>query len=299
MRLCRNNPEQLYDKFARRFEGMVQKYRSAKAAERRVAILEGEALARVRASTSNEDLILALENEQTNLIKTIADLVMNGNRAATTSTGVQLPKINDPPELSDGIDPTYEDWVLLMKRKLKGNADQYSTPDLRITYVVGRTKDQARKHLVPRLKDNAIDPYTDAEDIFEYLETIYQDVNKTLKAREKLRKHFFKMSEQFPPFLSEFMRLAAETELPRVEWAEELYRRLSEKLKMMVVSKLEEPGLAFKEFSGHCSRMASRLELMTTQSQRVQTSTSRSTGNSITRGDARTATFGPRIAQYM
>src|SRR4029077_8092535 len=103
MRLCRNNPEQLYDKFARRFEGMVQKYRSAKAAERRVAILEGEALSRVRASTSNEDLILALENEQTNLRKTIADLVINGNRAATTSTGVKLPKINDPPELSDWI----------------------------------------------------------------------------------------------------------------------------------------------------------------------------------------------------
>ncbi|EYE96730.1 uncharacterized protein EURHEDRAFT_452544, partial [Aspergillus ruber CBS 135680] len=47
-------------------------------------------------------------------------------------------KIPDPPMFTDGKEPQFENWLVLMSRKLTGNADHFDTPQLRMAYVASR-----------------------------------------------------------------------------------------------------------------------------------------------------------------
>jgi hypothetical protein len=85
----------------------------------------------------------------------------------------------DPPLLTDGVEPTFDNWKLELKGKLRVNADHFSTPEARMTYVFGRTGGDAKTHLQPRFDEESLDPFTSAEDMISYLATIYQDPFKT------------------------------------------------------------------------------------------------------------------------
>jgi hypothetical protein len=47
----------------------------------------------------------------------------------------KLTKIPDPPILTDGKEPKFEDWLLRIKDKLATNKDHYLTAALRLAYV--------------------------------------------------------------------------------------------------------------------------------------------------------------------
>ena len=55
----------------------------------------------------------------------------------------------DTPILTDGKDPKFEDWVLLITDKLSANADHYPTAALRLAYVKSRCGGRAAQHLIP------------------------------------------------------------------------------------------------------------------------------------------------------
>ena len=59
-------------------------------------------------------------------------------------------KIPDPPMLTDGKEPRFEDWLLLMNQKLEANADPFNTSQLRRAYVASRCEGKARKHITPQ-----------------------------------------------------------------------------------------------------------------------------------------------------
>ena len=48
-------------------------------------------------------------------------------------------KLLDPPVLTDGKDPEFEDWLSRIKNKLIANADHYGTEALKMAYVENRT----------------------------------------------------------------------------------------------------------------------------------------------------------------
>jgi hypothetical protein len=72
-----------------------------------------------------------------------------GASVALLEKSVKLP---NPPVLTDGKDPEFEDWDSRMRNKLKANADPYNTEALRIAYVENRVGGKAAKHLRPRLR---------------------------------------------------------------------------------------------------------------------------------------------------
>ena len=47
-----------------------------------------------------------------------------------------------------------------IKNKLYENADYYFTKSIKLAYVKGLIKGKDIKHILPRLRDNAIDLYT-------------------------------------------------------------------------------------------------------------------------------------------
>jgi Zinc knuckle len=285
LRYCREDAERLFELVARRMLQMDDEIRKAKAAlEDANEAFADEIEARDATIAEKEIVIEGLEAQQGILMNRIAQMALDSDASGAASP-LRVPapvarkstKLPDPPELEDGIDPKFDDWALLMKDKLEANADHYDTPKMRMAYVVGRTKGEARQHLMPRMKKGSPDRYQDAADLFEHLETVYNDPNRTLVAREKLRKLFLRQSDKFHTFLSEFLRLAAETKIPKDEWKEELHRRLTVELQKMTAAKLDEESTPFKDFADHCSRMASRLAIINSRAQRVP----RTTGSSF------------------
>ena len=100
------------------------------------------------------------------------------SREASAALPEKSVKLPNPPVLTDGKDPEFEDWESRIRNKLRANADHYDTEALRIAYVENRVGGKAAKHLRPRLRASAINPYTTAEEMLKHLETIFQDANR-------------------------------------------------------------------------------------------------------------------------
>ena len=52
-------------------------------------------------------------------------------------------KIPDPPLLTDGKEPQFEDWLLLMTQKLDANHNHYDSPQLHHAYVASQCDGKA------------------------------------------------------------------------------------------------------------------------------------------------------------
>ena len=55
---------------------------------------------------------------------------------------------------------SFSDWLSRIKNKLRENADYYPTKSIKLTYVKGLIRGEAAKHILLRLRDNAINLYT-------------------------------------------------------------------------------------------------------------------------------------------
>lgn len=129
---------------------------------------------------------------------------------------------------------------------------------------------RAAEHLVARSRSDTTNPFSDAADIFEHLKTIFQDPNRVLNAKGKLRRLFMKASDKFYDFLSEFIYLAQESCLAESEWKEELYHKLHVSLQRLVIRESNDSSINFKEFTTICTQTANRLELINLNEQRFR-----------------------------
>ena len=48
-------------------------------------------------------------------------------------------KVADPPLLTDGTDPTFDNWKLQLRDKLEVNADHFPNARAKMAYVFGHT----------------------------------------------------------------------------------------------------------------------------------------------------------------
>lgn len=204
-------------------------------------------------------------------------------------------KIPDPPMLTDGKEPRFDDWLLLMNQKLKANKDHYDTPELRIAYVAGRCDGKARKHITPRLRDESSRKYKDSTDMLEHLTTIYNDPNRVQTAKREFRSLYMKVTDNFHDFLSEFLYLAAESGVSEDDWKDELHNKLITKLQELTISKMVEDG-TFQEFSDFCSQTANYLKTIDSRNQRNRAFRNRSSTSAETTPANRSRATTPATA---
>ena len=112
---------------------------------------------------------------------------------APPPTSNKGPKIPDGKKLRDGQNPRYESWKIDVQGKLRALAHQYNTPESRILYVKSMCEGEAADHLMARMRDDAVDPYFDANDMFEHLDTVYLDANREINAKSDFRQLIQKM----------------------------------------------------------------------------------------------------------
>ena len=60
-------------------------------------------------------------------------------------------KIPNPSLLTDGKEPWFKDWLLLMIQKLEANHDHYNSPQLHCAYMASHCDGKACKHITPQL----------------------------------------------------------------------------------------------------------------------------------------------------
>ena len=142
----------------------------------------------------------------------------------TSSKSVKLP---DPPLLTDSKDPEFEDWLSRMKNKLTVNADYYNIEALKMAYTENRTGGDAAKYLAPRLRDAAVDKFETADEIFEYLELIYLDLNRLRNAKNEFRRLIIRKGDTYHGFLIKFLHLTGEAQISRDEYKDKLNNKFA------------------------------------------------------------------------
>lgn len=211
------------------------------------------------------------ENERDAFATQMARMMMNRTSSAQQSSHVAVPsksaKIPDPPLLTDGKEPRFDDWLLLISQKLSANAAHFNTPQLRMAYVASHCEGRAQKHITPRMRSDTANPYTDSDDMLDHLTTIYSDPNHVTTAKHQFRQLYMKAGDKFHDFLSEFLYLAAEAGVAEEDWKDELYHKLTTELQKLCISASIQDG-TFQEFSSTVSQTASRLEVINHRSSR-------------------------------
>jgi hypothetical protein len=217
----------------------------------------------------HKEQVIDLIKERDRFKDAVADLAVRftmepnpgGNtRGTPTPDNRKSVKLPDPPLLTDGKDPKFEDWLHKMQNKLSANADHYNTEALRRAYVANRVGGKASDHLAPRLRDDAPNRFETAEEMFQHLKSIFLDPNRALKAKHKLRFMTMKPSNKFHDFLTDFLFHANEANMPESEYKSELYQRLTPRMKELTLQQWISKTTSFNDFSEYCMQVSHTLE---------------------------------------
>jgi hypothetical protein len=123
-------------------------------------------------------------------------------------------KLLDSSIFTDEKNSNIEDWLSIMRNKLKTNANWFSIETSKKVYVRIRIDEDAMKHLSVRFKKNFIKSFLIAEKIFDDLSCVFDDFNKrvnALKAYRRLKQ--IESNKEFHIFWTEFQRLTSDSKL--------------------------------------------------------------------------------------
>jgi hypothetical protein len=117
------------------------------------------------------------------------------------------PKQPDPPLLSDGKDPTFTSWSILLRAKLRDNDDHFPSENSKLTYVYGRTTGAAQAYLEPRFEYGASNPFYTVDEVMAHLAAIYQNPLRRAIAQDQYYDLRQGRTEPFSEFLTKFQHL--------------------------------------------------------------------------------------------
>jgi hypothetical protein len=161
----------------------------------------------------------------------------------------------DPDKLSDGKQPSFEGWSILMREKLRRDRHLFPSQRDKIGYIFARTDGKASEALIPRLKPGAFRLKT-ADDAFQALANLFQDRHRKSRAKTKFRQLVLREGGDYHQFHTSFMNLALVAEIPPDEYKSELAYRLPESIARQVVEKEEDSDCDFDEFQQAVSLQA-------------------------------------------
>ncbi len=123
-------------------------------------------------------------------------------------------KLSDSSIFIDDKDFIIDDWLSVMRNKLEENANWFSIDVQQKAYVQIRIEDDAMKHLTFRFFKNFIKSYTIANEIFDDLYQIFEDLNRCINVLKTYKR--LKQIESFKnlnTFWVEFQRLISDSKL--------------------------------------------------------------------------------------
>lgn len=181
-------------------------------------------------------------------------------RATTEGTPgpVKSTKMSKPPTLTDGKDPKFDAWLYKIKDRLTNNSDHYPDARSQIGFIASFCGGKAEDHILPRLREGTTRPFRTPEELLDFLAIIFHDSNRLANAKSDFRTLIMK-GYDFDTFLTDFMHLAGEAEIPDEDYKFELNEKLEPRLAQAVASAYVSEG-DFDQFSRHCSLVARSLK---------------------------------------
>ena len=224
---------------------------------------------------------------------------VGGTPTPSTSSGRdKTTKLPDPELLTDGKNPELEDWLLMVRSKLKANSDHYPTNELQIAYVAGRVGGIAKTFIRARLREDVIKPYRCAE---ELLDTLEKSLGKSKEQRRAEARHEYRKLKQgnteFATFWANLQKHALELGKEDDEILEDLRDKLSLELKKTMIN---DETTELYAFANKCGTHEARLKSLA-QDQKIynefiakkasaQASKPSPSGSSFSRKDTSTPT---------
>ncbi len=132
-----------------------------------------------------------------------------------------------------------DNWLSIMRNKLKENADWFSIDVQQKAYVRTRIDDDAMKHLTARFFKNSIKSYIIANEIFDDLYQIFDDSNRRTNALKTYRRlKQVELFKNFNTFWAEFQRLISDSKLYNQKaLLEDLKNKMSYELQKTLTTK--------------------------------------------------------------
>lgn len=135
-------------------------------------------------------------------------------------------KLPDPPMLNDRKQVTFKGWKSDIRKKLRLNEDHYPTPDHQMAYLKSRCEGKALMHIEPRMQDDTTSPYRSVDEIFDHLESVFDNPDRKRLARNEYARLMMDVKIDFVDFLAEFTRLAEEADQPVDLRKQDLYQKI-------------------------------------------------------------------------
>src|SRR5438045_4209027 len=136
-------------------------------------------------------------------------------------------KVTEPPLLSDGKDPTFTSWNILIHAKLHDNNDHFPSENSKLTYVYGCTTGDAQAHLEPQFEYGTHNPFQTVDQVMAHLAAIYQNPMRQAIAQDQYYDLQQGHTEHFSEFLTKFQHLAGLGDISDNNWRQDLYRKLN------------------------------------------------------------------------
>lgn len=144
-------------------------------------------------------------------------------------------RVPDPPVLTDGIDPDFDEWVMKMGHKLNANADYFPTAKLKIGYIQNRLGGRASRYVYPRLRLESMNCIRDPQEIFEVLDGVFGDPDRRHTAHRAFRA-LQQGRSSFPAFWAEFQRITLDLSMDEKTLIAELRSKVNQPMKQALVN---------------------------------------------------------------
>ena len=259
---CRDHPNELFDYVADTFNHMIDLENEYREQMDGVLIqtLRNELQRHKAQLEEKENQIddLMAERDEYKTAYAEAQLRSRGFTVESTKSSGKSEKVPDPPLLTDGKEPKFEDWMIEMKGKVVANADRFDNDQIKRVYLVSRTGGLARQQLSVRLREDATEPYTSAEQMFKTLTTAFWNPHRRMEADSELQTLYMRPGDKFPEFLAKFLLLASEAGIPDDRYKTELNRRLTDKVKELALPYIGDDK-TFNDFTAYVGTVVQSL----------------------------------------
>ena len=144
----------------------------------------------------------------------------------------------------------FKPWMMLLKAKLKKNADHFADDEEKIDYIAGKLGGTAQEALIPWITPNARGELllTTCQEVLNHLEEHYNDPNEYETARLEYRELGMETSDRFAAFRIEFTRLASQAGIHKSEMKRDLHDKLPKRLNEPLVEKSQDNNMTYEQY---------------------------------------------------
>lgn len=179
------------------------------------------------------------------------------------------PNVKDPSPLTDGKEPTFENWEKAMKTLFIMKFNTFAEDDAKMGTIWNLTSGTAQQRLEGRYMSEE-NPYTTSAEMMADLRLAFIDPNRQQNAKIKFNKLKMDDTETFSSFEQVFHHLATASKIPLSYWRDELLEKITMSLQGECIV-TRDNHLTYQGIKEHLETIDQRRRLMKTRSAAFRT----------------------------